>query len=68
MLGMVVAIAVVAWRGRHAGRVSLIDGYAGAVFIVAASVAMVLNVTAQDRVISPAGMRSFGPPRSAWRC
>lgn len=56
MLAMLATIGVVAWRGRRAGRATLVDGYAGAAFLAAFVVAMALNVTAQDRVISPAGM------------
>ena len=56
MLGMLAVIGGVAWRGRRAGRASLVDGYAGAVFLAAFAVATALNVTAQHRVISPEGM------------
>jgi hypothetical protein len=56
LLATLALIGVVAWRGRRAGRPTLVDGYAGAVFLAAFAVAMALNVTAQERVISPAGM------------
>ena len=56
MLLLVAVIGVTAWRGRHAGRETLLDGYAGTAFAAAAAVALTLNLTAQHRVISAAGM------------
>jgi hypothetical protein len=55
-LVMLVIIAVAAWRHRDRGRDTLVDGYAGIAFFAAAAVGLTLNVTAQDRVIPPAGI------------
>src|SRR5512138_3658925 len=35
LLGTLALIGAVAWRGRRAGRPTLVDGYAGAVFLAA---------------------------------
>jgi hypothetical protein len=56
MLILIAVIGLTVWRGRHAGRETLIDAYAGAAFFAAFAVALTLNLTAQHRVISAAGM------------
>lgn len=53
MLGI---IAAASWRHRDRGRDTLVDGYAGVAFLAAAALGLTLNVTAQDRVIPPAGI------------
>jgi len=53
---MFAIIGFAAWKGRNAERTALVDGYAGAAFLAAFLVAMTLNVTAQHRVVSAAGM------------
>lgn len=55
-LAMVVVIGMTAWRGRAAGRENLIDRYAAWAFFSAFAFALVLNLTAQNRVISPQGI------------
>jgi len=53
---MFAVIGFTAWKGRHAERTALVDGYAAAAFFAAFLVAMTLNVTAQHRIVSAAGM------------
>jgi hypothetical protein len=53
---MVIIIGVTAWRGRGAGRETLLDGYAGAAFFAAFALALTLTITAQHRVIPAAGI------------
>jgi hypothetical protein len=55
-LVLILIIAITAWRGRKAGRETLLDNYAGTVFLAAFAIALTLNATAQDRVIPPAGI------------
>jgi hypothetical protein len=57
MLGVIVAtIALLAWKGRHAPRGTLVDAYAAMAFLMAFIVAMTLNITAQHRMVSAGGM------------
>ena len=58
-LTMVAIIGLTAWKGRHAGRGTLVDSYAATVFFVVGAVAMTLNLTAQHRIVSAAGMGLF---------
>jgi hypothetical protein len=53
---MLAVIVVTVWRGRHTGRETLLDGYAGAAFFAAFALALTLTITAQNRFISPAGI------------
>jgi hypothetical protein len=55
-LVMLVTIVVASWRHRVPGRDTLVDGYAGVAFFAAAALGLTLNVTAQGRVIPPAGI------------
>jgi hypothetical protein len=55
-LVMIAVIAGTAWRGRHAGRETLLDGYAGAAFLAAFALALTLTITAQHRFISAEGI------------
>ena len=55
-LAMVVVIGVTVWRRRAAGRETLIDRYAAWAFFSAFAFALILNLTAQNRVISPPGI------------
>jgi hypothetical protein len=55
-LVMIIIIGVVVWRGRGAGRETLLDGYAGAAFFAAFALALTLTATAQHRFISADGI------------
>jgi hypothetical protein len=55
-LVMLVTIVVASWRHRDRRRSTLVDGYAGIALLGAAALGLTLNVTAQDRVIPPAGI------------
>jgi hypothetical protein len=56
LLLILLVIAVTAWSKRGARRETLIDGYAAVAFIAAVVVSLVLNMTAQGRVIPPQGI------------
>jgi hypothetical protein len=57
MIGLILAaVAVSGWRGRGAPRGTLVDAYAAMAFLMALVVALTLNVTAQNRMVSAAGM------------
>ena len=53
---MILIIGIVVWRGRGAGRETLLDGYAAAAFFAAFALAFTLTVTAQHRAISADGI------------
>jgi len=57
LIGLIIVVGFLsAWRGRNAGRESLMQGYAGGALFIAFIVTMTLNLTAQDRVITDSGM------------
>jgi hypothetical protein len=53
---MFAVIAVALWRARGSRRETLLDAYTGRAFLVATMFQLVLNLTAQHRVIPAAGM------------
>ena len=58
---MLVAIAVTVWSGvrRSGGRQTLLDSYVGTVFSVVFGVILIVNFTAQHRVVPAQGMAVF---------